>query len=217
MNLSGPAPVQVSLSDLDDDGLRRHAQARHEEMLRAAREGHAGAYGRSTPRMQEVGLTGEYALAHWLTGQGNVVDLIGDDPSVRTSGDVAVVRHHATGAGTDGSRGGGWVSDWVTFEVKTSRETDWNVYARTLDQAQLGRCTANAYVWAVLLDRWGARRVRLMGWMPVDDLRGPTTAPNATRPACVHGRPHVRVHAPMRPMADLPGWIAEQSSPLDLW
>lgn len=221
------APVQVEWQDLDPARIRQHARSRHAAMLASGSVGApAGAYGRSTPRMQEVGLAGEYALAHWLASRGCVVELIGDDPGARTAGDVAVVRHHASTPSTPSAHSGGrgcpvpeeaWVSDWVTCEVKTSREPDWQVYARTLDAAQLARCTANAYVWAVIIERWGVRTVRLMGWLPVDDIRGLTAVPDATRPDWVHGRPHVRVHAPMRPMAALPDWIAAQPSALDLW
>ena len=195
--------MQVNWKDLDTNRLQQHALERHASMLRASRDGSVpgkvlGAYGRSTPRMHEVGLAGEYALVHWLTGQmsgeGLAVHLIGDDPAARTNGDVAVVAP---------------LPRRVTCEVKTSRESDWQVYARTLDAAQLARCTADAYVWAVLVDLWGVRTVRLMGWLPVSDIRAPTAAAGATRPASVHDRPHVRVHAPMHRMSDLPRWAVQ--------
>lgn len=225
--MTPPVPVMVALKDLDLDRLRQHAVTRHEVMVAGlAGSGERGtkgsrsmpyAYGRSTPRMHEVGLTGEYALSHWLDLHHCANHLIGDDS--RTAGDVAVVRHHPSGGGsTAGGVGTGeWVSDWVTFEVKTSRERDWPVYERSLDAAQLARCTANAYVWAVLADQWGTSTVRLIGWLPVDDIRGPTAAPDATRPSSVHGRPHVRVITPVRPMHDLIDWTHRQPSIADYW
>lgn len=100
----------------------------------------------------------------------------------------------------------------MTFEVKASRFSDWKKYGRSLDAAQFARTTADAYVWAVVADSLPTTSVILMGWLPTSEITAPTTTGVA-----LHGRPHLRVKVPMRPMGAMSTWWDAQEAAIEPW
>jgi hypothetical protein len=186
-----PRPVRVSIRDLDTVAILRQSIARHDDMSRTH-----PAYGRSSLAMQDTGLLGERAVAHWFRQHHPKVIEIGDDEDAYRNGggDIAIERSLPKGALTE--------QDRITFEVKTSRISSWRRYEGTLDAAQLARSKAHAYIWCVVSDTWPTEPVLIMGWLPTDEIK----APDAGRPVMEHGRPHVRVVRPMRDMRTLPAW-----------
>lgn len=186
-----PPPVRIAITDLDTIAILRQATARHDAMSRANTS-----YRRSTLTMQDTGLLGEKAVAHWLRQHHPKVVEIGDDENAyrNGSGDVAIERAF--------SQGWGSVRDWITFEVKTSRISSWRHYERTLDAEQLARSNAHAYIWCVVSDTWPTESVFIMGWLPIDEIK----TPNAGQQTTEHDRPHVRLARPMKDMRTLRAW-----------
>jgi hypothetical protein len=195
---TGPLTAPVSASELADA-----TEVAHKRTLQQAYNhkhlsgGGTGKRGNLVGRLVEVKLLGYLEQV----GDWEVVDTSDDDEArYRKEGDCRV---EAAAGGSP-----------VRLDAKGIRVGDWVTYGRSLYRSQCTDTRVDVIVWGTLADDpTTATEVVLDGWLPMDaiqveaaraDAGGLTTARSRVGPD------RVAVRLPMRPMSDLPTWLAQR-------
>lgn len=198
---TGPLPVPVSadeLADATEVADKRTLQQAYN--LKHLSGGGTGKRGNLVGRLVEVKLLSH--LEH--AGDWEVVDTSDDEEArYRKEGDMRV----------DAAPGG----SPVRLDAKGMRVGDWVTYGRSLYLSQCTDTRVDVIVWGTLPDDpTAATEVVLDGWLPMDEIQvGAGLAEHAeaegpTSDDSSEGPDRVAVPLPMRPMSDLPSWLAQR-------